>query len=103
MYKQIPNKRVKKLTARGTSLQHVLSKCHTDRATSYIVYSLHNMESYQQPNLTLLHTTLLILSVTSSECISIVKPTRRAVSQIYFILEQHSARFGRSLRPSSGV
>jgi len=35
--------------------------------------------------------------------ISIVKPTRRTVSQIYFILEQHSTCFGRSLCPSSGV
>jgi hypothetical protein len=34
---------------------------------------------------------------------SIVKPTRRTISQIYFILEQHSICFGRSVRPSSGV
>jgi len=34
--------------------------------------------------------------------ISIVKPTRCTVSQIYFILEQHSTCFGRPLRPSSG-
>jgi len=33
----------------------------------------------------------------------IVRPTRCTVSQIYFILEQHSTCFGRSLRPSSGV
>jgi hypothetical protein len=33
--------------------------------------------------------------------ISIVKPTRCTISQIYFILEQHSTCFGRSLRPSS--
>ena len=32
-----------------------------------------------------------------------VKPTRCTISQIYFILEQHSTCFGRSLRPSSGV
>jgi len=31
------------------------------------------------------------------------KPTRCTISQIYFILEQHSTYFGRSLRPSSGV
>jgi len=35
--------------------------------------------------------------------ISIIKPTRCTISQIYFILEQHSTCFGRSLRPSSGV
>jgi hypothetical protein len=35
--------------------------------------------------------------------ISIVKPTRRTISQIYFILEQHSTCFRRSFRPSSGV
>jgi len=35
--------------------------------------------------------------------ISIVKPTRCTLSQIDFILEQHSACFGRSFRPSSGV
>jgi len=35
--------------------------------------------------------------------ISIVKPTRCTISQIYFILEQHSTCFGRSLHPSSGV
>jgi len=32
-----------------------------------------------------------------------VEPTRCTISQIYFILEQHYACFGRSLRPSSGV
>jgi hypothetical protein len=37
------------------------------------------------------------------QAISIVKPTRYTVSQIYFILEQQSTCFGRSLRPSSGV
>jgi len=31
--------------------------------------------------------------------ISVVKPTTCTISQIYFILEQHSTRFGRSLRP----
>jgi len=31
------------------------------------------------------------------------KPTRCTISQISFILEQHSTCFGRSLRPSSGV
>jgi len=35
--------------------------------------------------------------------ISIVKPTRCTISQIYFILVQHSKFFGRSLRPSKGV
>jgi hypothetical protein len=33
----------------------------------------------------------------------IIKPTRCTISQIYFILEQHSACFGRSFRSSSGV
>jgi len=32
--------------------------------------------------------------------ISIVKPTRCTISQIYFILEQHSTCFGRSFRAS---
>jgi len=36
-------------------------------------------------------------------CISIVKPTRCTISQIYFILEQHCTCFGPSLRPSWGV
>jgi hypothetical protein len=35
--------------------------------------------------------------------IFIAKPTRCTISQIYFILEQHSTCFGWSLRPSSGV
>jgi len=35
--------------------------------------------------------------------ISILKPIRCAVSQLYFILEKHSTCFGQSLRPSSGV
>jgi hypothetical protein len=35
--------------------------------------------------------------------LSIVKPTRCTISQIYFILEQNSTCFGQSLRPSSGV
>jgi hypothetical protein len=35
--------------------------------------------------------------------ISIVKPTVCTISQIYFILEQHSTCFGRSLRSSLGV
>jgi hypothetical protein len=34
---------------------------------------------------------------------SIVKPTICTTSQIYFILEQHTTCFGRSLRPSLGV
>jgi hypothetical protein len=34
---------------------------------------------------------------------SIVKPARCTISQIYFILEQHSTCFGRAFRPSSGV
>jgi len=37
------------------------------------------------------------------ETISIVKPTRSTISKIYFILEQHCTRFGRSFRPSSRV
>jgi len=35
--------------------------------------------------------------------ISIVKPTRYTISQIYFILEQQSTCFGRSFRPLSGI
>jgi len=35
--------------------------------------------------------------------VSIVKPTRCTISQIYFILEQRSTCFERSFRPSSGV
>jgi len=35
--------------------------------------------------------------------IPIVKLIRCTISQIYFILEQRSTCFGRSLRPSSGV
>jgi len=35
--------------------------------------------------------------------ISLVKPTRCTISQIYFIVEQHSTCFRRSLCPSSGV
>jgi len=35
--------------------------------------------------------------------ISIVKPTRCTISQICFILDQHSTCFGRSYRPSSGI
>jgi hypothetical protein len=35
--------------------------------------------------------------------ISIVKPTRCTMSQIYFILDQHCTCFGRSPRPSTGV
>jgi hypothetical protein len=38
-----------------------------------------------------------------TEHISIVKPTKCTISQIYFIWEQHSTCFGRPLRPSSGV
>jgi len=38
-----------------------------------------------------------------SNAISIVKPTRCTISQIYFVLEQHSTCFGRSFRPLSGV
>jgi hypothetical protein len=34
---------------------------------------------------------------------SIVKPTRCTIAQIYFILEQNSTCFGRSLRPSPEV
>jgi len=41
--------------------------------------------------------------VTEETLLSIAKPTRCTVSQIYFIFEQHSTCFGRSLRPSSGV
>jgi hypothetical protein len=35
--------------------------------------------------------------------ISIVKPSRCTISQIYFILEQQSTCFRQSLCPSSGV
>jgi len=35
--------------------------------------------------------------------ISIIKPTRCTIFQIYFILDQHFTCFGRSFRPSSGV
>jgi len=35
--------------------------------------------------------------------VSVVKPTRCTISQIYFILEQHSTCFGWSLHSSSGV
>ena len=44
-----------------------------------------------------------IIYITRVTIFSIVKPTRCTTSQIYFILEQHSTHFGRSLRPSSGV
>ena len=39
----------------------------------------------------------------ASSYISVVNSTRCTISQIYFILEQYSTCFGRSVRPSSGV
>jgi len=39
----------------------------------------------------------------SNNLASIVQPNRCTISQVYFILEQHSTYFGRSLHPSSGV
>jgi hypothetical protein len=47
--------------------------------------------------------TCLSFKQTFFDYISIVKPTRCTISQIYFISEQHFTCFGRSLRPSSGI
>jgi len=41
--------------------------------------------------------------MTHTAFFSTVKPNRCTISQIYFILEQHSTCFGWSLCPSSGV